>query len=107
MGSLGEEKTELERVLKNGQISQKLADLIHHFKMNKIQKYYRGRIRNVSPTWENSNMDSYRLKMVKKHFQKIEFLKMSKLENCTHSVILWIELEICSVYDILLQERRI
>jgi hypothetical protein len=29
MGSLGEEKTELERVLKNGQISQKSADLIH------------------------------------------------------------------------------
>lgn len=30
MASLGEEKTEFGRVSKNGQISQKSADLIHH-----------------------------------------------------------------------------
>lgn len=40
MGSLGEEKTEFGRVPKNGLISQKSADLIHHFKMNEIQKYH-------------------------------------------------------------------
>ena len=71
MGSLGEEKTELERAPKNEQTSQKSADLIHHFKMNEIQKYYRGRIRNVSPMWENPNMDNLRLESVKKFFRKV------------------------------------
>ena len=86
MGSLGEEKTELERAPKNEQISQKSADLIHHFKMNEIQKYYRGRIRNVSPMWENPNMDSHRLKPVEKFFRKIEFWKMSKSRNVSELV---------------------
>jgi len=79
MGSLGEEKTELERVPKNEQISQKSADLIHHFKMNEIQKYYRGRIRNVSPMWENPNMDSHRLKPVEKFFRKNRILTLLKI----------------------------
>lgn len=81
MGSLGEEKTELERAPKNEQISQKSADLIHHFKMNEIQKYHRGRIWNVSLMWENPNMDSLRLGTVEKFFRKIEFPKNMKLEN--------------------------
>lgn len=79
---------------------------MHLLVEEKIRLFCGEWIRNVPPTWENSNMDSYRLKMVKKYFQKIEFLKMSKLENCTHSIILWIELEICSMCDILLREQR-
>ena len=79
MGSLGEEKTELERAPKNEQISQKSADLIHHFKMNEIQKYYRGRIRNVSPMWENPKMDSHRLESVEKFFRKNRILTLLKI----------------------------
>lgn len=75
--------------------------------MDKIQKYHRGRIRNVSPIRENPNMDSHRLKSVKKYFQRNRFSGNMKIRNRTQTFIVLIELEICSVCDILLRERRI
>ena len=38
-------KDKIWTVLKNGQISQKLADLIHHFKMNEIRN-------TIGKNWE-------------------------------------------------------
>jgi hypothetical protein len=53
---------------------------MHLLVEEKIRLFCGEWIRNVSPMWENPKMDSYRLKMVKKYFQKIEFLKNEKSE---------------------------
>lgn len=102
-----ERKDRIGMSSKNGLIFMKISYFDPSFPIwTKFRNAMAQRIRNVSAIQENPNMALCRLELVEKYFQKIEFLKMSKLENCTHLIIFLIELEICSVCDILLRERR-